>query len=117
VDKDGTQAGPIMQRFTLDDGTEIMLPAGKIGNPLTPTRCLWAARLIESKEGVLVKPSEAPGACKHVHAHICSFNDRARSWLYSCCKCDANWTMPVEAEDVPLITALRGGRPLLHAVK
>ncbi len=63
------------------------------------------------------KPSDAPGACTHTMHHVTSFDERNRVWRYECVKCLAIWATPMNDGDVPLITALRGGRPLLNVVK
>jgi hypothetical protein len=62
-----------------------------------------------------VRPSEAPGACKHTEHHIVTLEDD--TWAYDCLHCKSMWTMPVTDDDVPLVTALRGGRPPLRVVK
>jgi hypothetical protein len=64
-----------------------------------------------------MKPSEAPGACKHIDNHLCSLDEQARVWRYECFECESKWTLPVTDEDVPLVTALRGGRPMIAAVR
>lgn len=62
------------------------------------------------------RPSEAPGARKHTHHHVCALDEPSRVWRYECVKCKSAWTMPITDDDVPLVTALRGGRPLLGIV-
>lgn len=64
-----------------------------------------------------MRPSEAPGACKHTDYHLCSLHEPSRTWHYECAECGNAWVMPVTVEDAPLVTGLRGGKPLLHAVK
>ena len=62
-----------------------------------------------------MKPSESPGACKHTDHHVCTLDGRI--WAYDCLQCGTRWSMPVTVDDAPLVTALRGGRPLLDVVK
>ena len=63
------------------------------------------------------RPSGAPGSCRHAQQHVCSLDERGRVWRYECINCRIRWTMPVTEDDAPLVTALRGGRPLLTVVK
>lgn len=67
------------------------------------------------EEELAVKPSQAPGACKHLDDHVTHLG--AGCWRDECLKCGAKWTSPIMEHDADLITAMRGGKPLLKLVK